>query len=352
MKPGEATRTEILRQPETWRGLLEREVPRHARPLAAALDGVDEILLAGAGSAHHTALMAAPLFVERLRRPARALLASELFIEPAATLVSGRRYGLIALSRSGETTETLRAVRSARRLGFPTVGITARAGSAMAVAPDVPIVLEELDEQSVAATGSVTGELLFLAGCVASAARDDGLLRELKALPAICERRLPDWDSLALRMATELLPLLEARRLVFLGGGRLAGAAMEAALKTLEMAALPAVAYPLLDYRHGPQALIDGDLLVALTDGDAPEEHDLIFEAASRGTPVWLVTDRASPQQRELAAWTTDLGEDLQPAQLPIAFLPLMQLFAYHAALARGRDPDRPAHLTYAVRLH
>lgn len=352
MSPGDATRAEILRQPQSWRRLLDVEVAVHAAALEAALDEVDEVLLVGAGSAHHAGLLAAPLFVETLRRPARALLSSELFIEPFATLVRGRRYGVIALSRSGETTETLRAVESARRLGFPAVGITARAGSTMARLPDLPVVLADLDEQSIAATGSVTGEVLFLSACVARLAQDAGMLKALAALPGICEPRLAAWDRAASDRAAELLPLLEQRRLVFLGGGRLAAVAQEAALKALEMAAVGAVAYPLLDYRHGPQALIESDLLVAITDRDAPEEQDLILEVASRGTPVWLITDRAGLRQRELAAWTDEIGLDLRPSQLPIAVLPLLQLFAYHLALARRRDPDRPAHLDYAVRLH
>ncbi|HEX8959877.1 MAG TPA: SIS domain-containing protein, partial [Solirubrobacterales bacterium] len=346
-----ATRDEILRQPQAWRRLLEVAVPRHAAYLGAVLDRADEVLLVGAGSAHHVGLLAAPYLVEHLRRPARALLSSELFLDPAASLVQGRRYAVIAISRSGETTETIRAVEAARSRGYPTFGITARAGSPIAVLPDAAAALEEVDEQSVAATGSVTGELIFLAGCVAALTKSEELRGQLAALPGLAERRLPDWDAAAAAMAAELAPLA-GRRLVFLGGGRLAATAREAALKALEMASLPAVAYPLLDYRHGPQAVADGDLLVALTDRDAPEEHDLIVEMAARGTPVWLVTDRADLRLRELARWTSEVGVDLGADQLPIAFLPPLQLFAYHAAVQRGRDPDRPAHLSYAVRLH
>jgi glutamine---fructose-6-phosphate transaminase (isomerizing) len=352
MTLGDATRDEIFRQPQAWRRLLEVAVPRHAAALAATLERADEVLLVGAGSAHHVGLLAAPYLVEHLHRPARALLSSELFIDPAASLVQARRYAVIAISRSGETTETIRAVEAARSRGYPTFGVTARAGSPIAVLPDAAAVLEELDEQSVAATGSVTGEVIFLAACVAAMTRSEQLRRDLAALPSLCEWRLPGWDEMAAAMAAELVPRLQGRRLVFLGGGRLAATAREAALKALEMASLPAVAYPLLDYRHGPQAVADGDLLVALTDRDAPEEHDLIVEMASRGTPLWLVTDQAELRLRELARWTSEVGVDLAEAQLPIAFLPLLQLFAYHAAVQRGRDPDRPAHLSYAVRLH
>jgi glutamine---fructose-6-phosphate transaminase (isomerizing) len=352
MTLGSATRDEIFRQPQAWRRLLDVEVPHHAPTLAALLQRAEEVLLVGAGSAHHVGLLAAPYFVEHLHRPARALLSSDLFIDPAASLVPARRYAVVAISRSGETTETIRAVEAARARGCRTFGVTARAGSPIAVLPDAAAVLDEIDEESVAATGSVTGELIFLAGCVAAIAKSEELRRQLTALPVLCERRLPEWDSQAAAMAAELVPLLGSHRLVFLGGGRLAATAREAALKALEMASLPAVAYPLLDYRHGPQAVADGDVLVALTDRDAPEEHDLIVEMASRGTPVWLITDRADLRLREVARWTSEVGVDLREAQLPIAFLPLLQLFAYHAAVQRSRDPDRPAHLSYAVRLH
>ena len=351
MTLGTATRAEIMRQPHAWRRLLDIAVPRHAAALAAALDRADEVLLVGAGSAHHVGLLAAPYFDEHLRRPARALLSSDVFLDPAANLVPGRRYALIAVSRSGETTETIRAVEAARSRGYPTFGLTARAGSAIATLADAAAVLDEVDEQSVAATGSVAGEVVFLAGCVAALSDDEELRGELDQLPALCERQLAAWDSQAAVTAAELVPRLRDRRLVFLGGGRLAAVAREAALKALEMASLPAVAYPLLDYRHGPQAVVDGDLLAVLTDRDAPEEHDLVFEMASRGTPLWLVTDQAEPRLRELATWTTAIGVGLRRSQLPVAFLPLLQLFAYHAAIQHGRDPDRPAHLSYAVRL-
>ncbi|HYM96969.1 MAG TPA: SIS domain-containing protein [Candidatus Sulfotelmatobacter sp.] len=347
---GSRTRREILNQPTAWRTILDQALPRYGPALRELMGSVEEVLLVGSGSAYHVAELAAPTFIQWLRLPARALLSPDIFLDPDATLVTQRRYGLIAISRSGETTEALRALEVARERGFPTAAITVKTRSTITSQVQLPIVLEPLDEGSVAATQSVSGMALFL---VAAAGQEAALvLTRLRRLPDLAERQMATWEQAASAMAGAIDAALKGRHLVFLGSGRLAAVAAEAQLKAIEMAGIPASAHALLNYRHGPQAMLDEDLLVLLTNGDSPEESDFIREMGERGGRLWVVTDQATALHQRVATWVTEMGEDLSSIQEPIAFLPLLQLFAHHAALAAGRDPDRPRHLDYSVRWH
>lgn len=222
----------------------------------------------------------------------------------ASQLPAGRRYDrVVALSRSGTTTEILQAL--ARIDGAqPTVAITAVPDAPAAAAADAVIALDFADEESVVQTRFATTELALLLAHTGA---------DLEPVAAAAERVL-----------AEPLPdqLLGARQYTFLGTGWTCGLASEAALKLREAAGAWTEAYPAMEFRHGPIAVTGPGSLVWIL-GPAPD--GLTAEIAAAGGTTWPGREH------------------------PLAELVRAQLLAVEVALAAGLDPDRPRNLARSV---
>jgi fructoselysine-6-P-deglycase FrlB-like protein len=210
---------------------------------------------------------------------------------------------VVAISRSGTTTEVLRALEGPGR-SIATVAVTAVPGSPVTSAADNTIVLDFANEQSVVQTRFATTALALLrahTGDRLDAAIADGEAALSQALP---------------------VDPSEFRQFVFLGQGWTVGLAHEAALKLREAASAWTEAYPAMEYRHGP------------------------ISVAGPGTLVWAIGPVDTSVLADAAgAGATIAGEGLDP----MAELVLIQRMAVDLAEARGLDPDRPKHLTRSV---
>jgi fructoselysine-6-P-deglycase FrlB-like protein len=221
---------------------------------------------------------------------------------PASEVPAGRRYDVVvALSRSGTTTEVLDALDALGPAAGTTVAITADGRSPVATRAGRAVVLDFADERSVVQTRFATTALALVRALLGE---------DLDAAAADAEGALED-------------PLPEGGRAVaFLGTGWRVGLAREAALKVREAAGLPSEAHPALEYRHGP------------------------ISAAGPGTLVWAL----GPLPDDLAADVRAAGAALElSTRDPMAELVRVQRFAVREALAAGRDPDRPPNLTRSV---
>jgi CRISPR-associated protein Cas5a/b/c len=287
-----AITSEIASQPALWRkaaglapgaaGLL----PAPGEPAAAI----------GCGTSYHIARAYAALREERNLGTTDAAIASELSPH--------RSYGrVVAISRSGTTTEVLRTLEGIRGR-VATVAITAVPDSPVASAADETIVLDFANEQSVVQTRFATTALALLRAHIGDrleAAVADGEAALARPLPAAP---------------------LEFTQFVFLGQGWTVGLANEAALKLREAASAWTEAYPAMEYRHGP------------------------ISAAGRGTLVWAIGAVDPGVLADAAATGATIvseGSD------PMAELVLIQRMAVELAEACGLDPDRPKHLTRSV---
>ena len=283
---------EIASQPALWRkaagvasaaaGLL----PAPGEPAAAI----------GCGTSHHIARAYAALREERNLGTTDAAIASELSPH--------RSYGrVVAISRSGTTTEVLRTLEGLRG-SIATVAITAVPGSPVASSADETIVLDFADEQSVVQTRFATTALALLRAHIG-----DRL-----------EAAIADGEA-ALAGALPVEPS-EFKQFVFLGQGWTVGLANEAALKLREAASAWTEAYPAMEYRHGP------------------------ISAAGRATLVWAI-GQVDPgvlaDAADTGATIVNEGSD------PMAELVLIQRMAVELAEAQGLDPDHPKHLTRSV---
>jgi len=287
-----AITSEIASQPALW---------RKAAGLAPAAKGMlpapgEPAAAIGCGTSHHIALAYASLREERNLGTTDAAIASGLSPH--------RRYGrVVAISRSGTTTEVLRTLEGLKGR-TATVAITAVPDSPVAAAADDTIVLDFADEQSVVQTRFATTALALLRAHVG-----DRLEAAIADGEAALARALPAGPS-------------EFTQFVFLGQGWTVGLANEAALKLREAASAWTEAYPAMEYRHGP------------------------ISATGPGTLVWAlgaVDPGVLADAADTGAIIVNEGSD------PMAELVRIQRMAVELAEAQGLDPDHPKHLTRSV---
>jgi glucosamine--fructose-6-phosphate aminotransferase (isomerizing) len=343
---GEHTLREILEQPEAWAAALEAfaaAAPRVERLVESRVP--DEVVFTGCGSSYYLSLTAAAVFQEATGLRAHAAPASEILQFPEAVFSREGTALLVAASRSGGTTETVRAVELAARRGVPCIGLTCAGRSPLAQLADLALVSPQGRERSVVMTKSFSSLLLLGLSLAALCGQDRTLARELRRLPALGRRVVK-----AAVAATSDLGAAAAR-FVFLGAGPSHGIAREAMLKLTEMAQRPSVAYHPLEFRHGPIAAVGPGSLALLfgTRAGARLEGALVRDLRGQGVGVVSLRDDwkgAAGSEVDVA-----LGVGLSDAARSVLYLPFAQSLAYSRAMGVGLNPDRPQHLAPVVRL-
>ncbi|MFI6977779.1 glutamine--fructose-6-phosphate transaminase (isomerizing) [Embleya sp. NPDC050154] len=315
------------------------------------LRGFRRVKVLGCGSAYYVGQLGAGLIEDLARVPADAEPASEFryrnpVIEPDTLYV--------AVSQSGETADTLFAVREIQRKGGRVVGLVNVVGSSIARQCDGGIYLHAGPEVSVASTKALTHmsvgfALLALAlGRVHDLSHADGarILAGLQALPGQIAEILADEQTIAEAGRR----LAHARSLFFIGRVRGFPVAREAAQKFKEITYRHAEAYPSSELKHGPLALIDADLpTVAIIPDDGLVGRNLAaaHEIRARGGRLTVIT-HPGVDLGDLEADRIDIPRN-EPELDPILLTIPTQLLAYHAARALGEDIDRPRNLAKSV---
>jgi len=314
------------------------------------LDKADftRILVVGCGSTHYLAQTAATILTHCTHTPAHALPSSELWLFPY-TAPPGRTL-LLTISRSGTTTETLRAMERFREICEGSVlAITCHPESPLSQQADFTLATLAGQEQSIAQTRSFTSMLLLAQALAATLARDDGMLRSLHRLPDVLDDLVTRLADLPQRLGTNL----DIDRIFFLGGGPLYGLANEAMLKMKEISLSYAEAYHSLEFRHGPMSMANERTLVVglLSNTGLAEELCVLKDMKGFNARTLALIEDSSA----LCGWRADHIVELRSGlneweRVPL-FLPMLQLMAYHRALAKGLNPDRPNNLTAVVEL-
>ena len=347
MKAGAHTWQEILSQPQTWRATLDAFAA--VRPaLEDFLDraGLHQIAVVGCGSTHYLAQAAAAILTHRAGTPAHAFPSSEVWLYPGV-LLAGRTL-LLTVSRSGTTTETLRALERFRAAGGgPALAVSCYPDSPLVQRADLALVTPSAQERSVAQTRSFTSMLLLTQAMTAVLAGDEGMLAGLRRLPSALEDLVARLGDLPRRLGEDE----GIERFYFLGGGPLYGLANEAMLKTKEMSLSHSEAYHPLEFRHGPMSMVNEHTLVVglLSDSGLAEELGLLEEMQGLGARVLVLIEDASALSGWRADHVVELGSGLDEWQRGPLYLPVLQRLAYHRALAKGLDPDRPNNLEAVV---
>ncbi len=341
MPPGEQTREELLSQPQAWTETIEcvMTCAGELRKFFYA-GGYTAISLTGCGSTYYLALAAADIFQQLLQVPARGLPASEVWL--SANLPPPEEHALlIAIGRSGETTETVRACERWREAGRGLLTLSCYPGTALTELGSLNLLLPAGQEKSVVQTRAFTS-LYFATNMVAMlwAGRDD-LLKEVARLPESGRRLLNGYEGKAREEAANL----RFDRFYFLGSGARYGLACELSLKMKEMSLSHCEPFHFMEFRHGPKSMVTPTtLIVALV-----SEANRIQEVA--------VVD----EMRELGARVINIGETerdiafesgLSELARNVLYLPFGQLLALERAVACSLDPDQPRHLEAVVRLN
>ena len=351
---------EIHEQPQALRQCLAGRLdPRgtvrtdELADMAAALANVDRVEFVACGSASYAALVGAAAVQEWTGLPARVTVGSEFRYSPpplnARTLV-------IAVTQSGETADTIAPTRLARERGCPIIAVTNTVGSAITREADAVLYLQAGPEVAVAASKTFTTQVLTLVLVAAQIARIRGtldpgvearLVRDLRALPDAAQRALDNASGVAAIAGR----YVHSRGFMFVGRGYTYPTAMEGALKLKEVSYLHAEGYAAGELKHGPISLLDAECpLVAVATDSAVYEKLVsnIMEGRARDARVIAVATEGDDQVERFAdevLWVPPTHETLGPI---LAIIPL-QLFAYHAAVARGTDVDQPRNLAKSV---
>jgi glucosamine--fructose-6-phosphate aminotransferase (isomerizing) len=313
----------------------------------------EEIVFCGCGSAFNVSHAVAPFFQGAAGKTCRAVHASDLVINPGLFVNRARRTLAVLYSRSGDTTESVLALRAARSLGCPTIAVTCFRRSAMAGEADAVLLLDGAVEKSVTTTRSLTS--MVLAGYALAGLNEAGAARigpDLAKLPGICRKRMERFEEIGKRVSEDG----DIVKYAFLGTGSRYGLAREAQLKIKEMVLLPSDSYVSLDFRHGPMSNVDGGMLVTMLTSDAGLAYDreIANDMKALGGKVFVLCDEdrggfAGAADYLFEVRLKELGCALSEGVWDILYMPALQFMAYYKSLAVGCDPDNPKNLFYYV---
>ncbi len=327
---------EIQSQPAAWEAALNL-----AR--AAVLPDVrnyDHLLFIGCGSTYYLALSAAALYRSLTGNPATAAPGGELLLNPQ-TVLSSQRTLLVAISRSGKTTETVKAVERFRKQKRGEVVVITNYETELAQLADVAIIIPEGQEQSVAQTRSFAS--MFVAATAFNlrlAGVTDGPLAAMNRLPEVGRRLLQQYDGLA----REIGENLSYDRFYFLGSGIRYGLASEANLKMKEMTLTHSEPFYFLEFRHGPMSMVNENAVIIglVSEMNTVHEHAVLGEMRALGGKTISLAENDAD-----VAFQSSVPEIARG----VLYLPVLQMMAYYRSVAKGLNPDSPTHLSAVIQL-
>ena len=314
---------------------------------------ISRLTICACGTAYYAGMVAKYWFEQLAGLPVDVDVASEWRYRAAPV---EKNAALLVISQSGETLDTLEALRLAKRNGYQTLGIINVPESTMSREVDTTILTKAGPEICVASTKATTTQLATLAVLALHAARVRGTLtpdtqRELTAHL----REIPALMAEALRIEEAIKTIAQdmhtARDVLYLGRGTMYPLALEGALKLKEISYIHAEGYAAGEMKHGPIALIDENVpIIMLAPTDALIEKTLsnMQEAAARGGQVLFISDAPGVARASDARWTITMPP-CDPFVAPLLYALPVQLLAYYIAVLKGTAVDQPRNLAKAV---
>lgn len=340
---GVHTLSEIRSQPEGWAEAYARLVARQAEIQTAWQQAQpQQILVTGCGSTYYLAQAAAALIQGLTGVPARGVPASEIALFPDQVLYRPASTLLLAISRSGTTTETAAAMDRFRDRGGKSIwGITCYADTPVGQESDFTLLTDMAQEVSIAQTLSFSTMLFTVQGAAAQIGGHD--LAPLGNVPEACRVVIEEYSARAHGWGTAA----GIDRFFFLGAGYRYGIACEAMLKMKEMSITHAEAYHFLEFRHGPKALVDDHAMVVGLVGQETLTHEaaVLREMAEMGGKTLGFV----PGEETVGQETVHLPGNLPAWTLPALYLPVLQTMGHARSVSKGLDPDNPRNLSAVV---
>ena len=351
---------EIFEQPQTVRNALRGRVDLEEATAkfgglnmtTAELRAVDRVVIAACGTSWHAALVGEYLLEEFAHLPCEVEYASEFRYRNAPL---DKHTLLLVITQSGETADTLAGLREAKRRGHEALAICNVVGSTIAREADGGIYLHAGPEIGVASTKAFTSQvtaltlLALLMGRIRMLAHPRGnqVLRALEAIPEQFQRILDQNE----RIRQIALKYAAAEDFFFIGRQYNFPVALEGALKLKEISYIHAEGYPAAEMKHGPIAMIDErtpTVVLAPNDALYDKTQSNLQEIKARKGPIIVIATEGNTRLAEAADDILYVPATLDPLYPLLNVIPL-QLLAYHIAVARGCDVDKPRNLAKSV---
>ena len=346
---------EIHEQPETLRNTLRLQ-EHYLDLMATFLDRAREVFLVACGTSYHACLAASYMFSKLAFLATYPVVASE-FIEQHGKSVNIDST-ILAVSQSGETADTLAAVNVARQRAATILGLTNAIGSTLTRVARVYVGQQSGPEIGVAATKTFTSQLSVLAQLALRLAKKRGkvsqdemdfLAEKLQKLPDIVETTIRTQEEKISQIAKKYK---DAKAFFFLGRGVATAVAYEGRLKLMEIAYVPAIAFPAGESKHGPISLVESGFPVVFVCPRDDVHRTLIgniIEMKARGASIIAVIEEGDEEIKALADDYIEVPKGIPEVLAPIPFAVPLQLLAYYMAVERGYSPDMPRNLAKSV---
>jgi glucosamine--fructose-6-phosphate aminotransferase (isomerizing) len=341
-----ATHAEITAQPEAWQQALDLT---RAAQLPKA-ENYDQVIFTGCGSTYYLSLAAAALYQELTGRSARAVPGGELLLNPLASVAQiargaspngdNLRYLLVAISRSGTTTETVKAVEKFKAGKLGDVVVISNYDEVLSRSADTNILISKGQEESVAQTRSFASMYVAVTGFAASMAGRNDLLDCMSSLPETGERLIRDFEPAARQIGENL----EFDRFYFLGSGIRYGLACEVNLKMKEMTLTHSEPFHFLEFRHGPMSMVNEKAVIVglVSESNLSHEKAVLNEMQALGGKIVALAELDADITFQSGIPETVRG---------VLYLPVLQLMAFYRSLSKGLNPDRPNNLSAVIKL-
>jgi glutamine---fructose-6-phosphate transaminase (isomerizing) len=352
---------EIHEQPRAVANTLQERVANDRLLQAAFGPTAEQILrcteavqIVACGTSYHAGVVARYFIEQVCRLPCSVDIASEYrYRNPLVP----RNSLLVTISQSGETADTLAALRLAKQSAYlSTLSICNVPESSLVRESDLVLLTRAGPEVGVASTKAFTTQLTALGMLMIAlakhhfvdASREQGLVRELIELPALLERTLA-LDAVIHKLA---MRFADKHNALFLGRGALHPIAMEGALKLKEISYIHAEAYPAGELKHGPLALVDADMpvIAVAPNNDLLEKlKSNLMEVRARGGELIVFADPEAGLSDGEGVTVITMPRHVTAFQAPVVYTVPLQLLAYHVAVFKGTDVDQPRNLAKSV---
>lgn len=351
---------EIMEQPESLRNSMRgRILLDDGNAKLGGLSDVSDrlanskrILISACGTSWHAGLVGEYMFEHYTRIPTEVEYASEFrYRNP----IVGSEDTVFFISQSGETADTLAALREAKLRGALALGICNAVGSSIARESDAGVYTHAGPEIGVASTKAFTSQLVVLALITLLIGRKKNLSREEGNLIASELLLIPDKVEKILKLNSEIEIIAEqfkdAKNFLYLGRGYNFPVALEGALKLKEISYIHAEGYPAAEMKHGPIALIDENMpvvFIAPKDSTYEKIKSNIQEVKARGGKIIAIASENDDEIDNLVDYVVKIPDTIEMLRPILAVIPL-QLLAYHIAVKKGLNVDQPRNLAKSV---
>jgi glucosamine--fructose-6-phosphate aminotransferase (isomerizing) len=345
---------EIHEQPLSIRNVA-RTHPMFIDLMAGELIRAKRIFFVACGTSYHACMGAAHVFSNLAKLPVTPTVASE-FIDMYGGLIDSETT-VLAVSQSGETADTLNAIRGAKDRGAIILGITNTMGSSLTRLANVYIGQNSGPEMGVAATKTFTAQYTALIQIALACARkrQTTTLQDYERLQSAISR-IPDLISQALLQEPRVSEIadrfIDKNSFCFLARGVNVATALEGRLKLLELSYLPAIAYPAGESKHGFISVVEQDypvIFIAPRDETYTKIIGNIMEMRARGARIISLVDESDNEAVNLSDEVIKLPTQIHPFLSPIVYTIPLQLFAYYMSVKKGNNPDFPRNLAKSV---